>query len=109
MISCRSTIGFLGCREAAQLVIAGAVGGRFDRQRQGRGCHHQARRRRITLPRQDVEHDVAPAQLGRQRFDTGRLDGIEPGLGDCRQDIDELPIAVAVAGEPAADLRQGRR
>ena len=70
---------------------------------------HRARRRRITLSGQDVEHDVAPAQLGRQRLGAGRLDGIEPSLGGGRQDIDELPIAVAVAGEPAADLRQGRR
>ena len=109
MISCRSTIDFLGCRGAARLVIAGAVGGRFDRERQSRRRRHRTRRCRIALPGQNVEHDVAPAQLGRQRLGACCFDGIEPSLGDCRQDIDELPIAVAVAGEPAADLRQGRR
>jgi len=61
------------------------------------------------LPGQDVEHDVAAAQLGYQRLGAGRLDGVEPGLGDRCQNIDELAIAVAVASKPAPDLCQGRR
>ena len=68
-----------------------------------------ARRGGVTLPRQDVEHDVAAAQLGRQRLGAGRLDRIEPGLGNRRQDVDELAIAVVMAGKPPADLRQGWR
>ena len=50
------------------------------------------------------EHDVAPEQPGRQRLGTGRLDGVEPGLGNRGQDIDELAIAVVMAGQPPADL-----
>ena len=93
----------------AQPVVAGAIGRRLDRQRQGRRRRHRPGRIAVALPRQDVEHDVAAAQPGRQRLGTGRLDRIEPGLGHRRQDVDELAIAVVMAGQPAADLRQRRR
>src|SRR5215468_6062435 len=106
MISCRSTVGFLVWRREAQTVIAGAVGCRLDRQRQRRRGCYRLNRDGIALPRQDVEHDVAAEQLGRQRLGTGRLDRIEPGLGHSRQDVDELAIAVVMPGKPAPDLRQ---
>ena len=63
----------------------------------------------VALSRQDVEHDVAAEQPGRQRLAAGRPDGVEPGLGNRCQDIDELAIAVVMAGQPSADLRQRRR
>src|SRR5437868_9330648 len=98
MISCRSTVGLLGRQRTAQLVVAGAIGHRLDRQRQGSRCRYWPGRIDIALPRQDVEYDVAPEQPGRQRLGTGRLDGVEPGLGNRGQDIDELAIAVVMAG-----------
>src|SRR5215471_9364247 len=109
MISCRSTAGFLVWRREAQTVIAGAVGCRLDRQRQRcRGCYRLSRGG-IALPRQDIEHDVAAEQLGRQRLGTRRFDCIEPAPGHSRQDVDELAIAVVMPGEPAPNLRQCRR
>jgi hypothetical protein len=61
---------------------------------------------RAGAARHRVARDVPAARLGRQRPGVGRLDGVEPGLGNCREDVDELAIAVIVAGEPPADLRQ---
>src|SRR5713101_253678 len=118
MISCRSTVFSAGPSSlrvglfegwAAQLVVAGAIGHRLDRQRQRRrGCDRRGRIG-IALPRQDVEHDVAAEESGCERLDTGRLDSVEPGLGNLRQDINKLAIAVVMAGQPPADLRQRRR
>src|SRR5271165_7364229 len=104
MISWRSTVSFLVWQRVAQLVIAGAVGRRLDRQRQRRRGRYRPSRGGIALPRQDVEHDVAAEQLGRQRLGTGRLDRIEPGLGHGCQDVDELAIAVVMPGKLAPDL-----
>src|SRR5216684_4642846 len=118
MISCRSTVFSAGPSSlrvglfegwAAQLVVAGAIGHRLDRQRQRRwGCDRRGRIG-IALPRQDVEHNVAAEQSGCERLGTGRLDSVEPGLGNLRQDIDELAITVVMAGQPPPDLRQRRR
>lgn len=105
MISCRSTAGFLA-EWMAQPVVAGAIGRRLDRQRQGRWGRHRPGRVAFASPGQDVEHHVAAAQLGRQRLGAGRPDGVDPGLGDRRQDVDELAIAVVMAGEATANLRQ---
>ena len=118
MSLCRSTIfspgpSPLGAglfdRRAAQLVVAGAIGHRLDRQRQRRRRCDRSRRIDIAPPCQDVEHDVAAEQSGCERLGAGRLDSVEPGLGNLRQDIDELAIAVVMAGQPPPDLRQRRR
>jgi hypothetical protein len=100
MISCRSTVCFFRQWQMAQPVVSGTIGGRFNLQDQGHRCCHRPRRGDIALPSQDVKDDVAAAQLGRQYLGAGRLDGVEPGLGDRRQDIDELAIAVIMAGKP---------
>jgi hypothetical protein len=84
-----------------QPVIASTIGRPLDRQRR-RGCHRPGRID-VALPRQDVEHDVAAAQPGRQRLAAGRLDRIEPGLCNRRQDVDELAIAIVMPGKPATD------
>src|SRR5271163_3381808 len=104
MILCRSTpsslgAGLLGRQRTTQLVVAGAIGHRLDRQRQGCRRRYRPGRIDIALPRQDVEHDVAAEQPGRECLGTGRLDGIEPGFGNRRQNVDELAIAVVMAGE----------
>src|SRR5260370_32487799 len=67
---------------AAQLAVAGAIGHRLDRQRQRRrGCDRRGRIG-IALPPPDVEHDVAAEQAGCERLRPGRLDSVEPGLGN---------------------------
>jgi hypothetical protein len=71
-------------RPAAQLVVAGAIGARLDRQRQRRrGCDRSGRIG-IAAPRQDVEHDVAAEQPGCKRFrsvpSSWRPNGSEIGL-----------------------------
>ncbi len=89
-------------RRAAQLVVAGAIGHRFDRQRQRRRRCDRSGRIGIALPRQDVEHHIAAKQPSRERLGAGRLDGVEPGFGNLRQDIDELaPSDMAPSSWPA--------
>src|SRR5882672_11268408 len=113
MISCRSTPGSLGVsfldRRVAQLVVAGAIGRRLDRQRQGRRGRHWPGRVNVALARQDVEYDVAAEELGRKSLGAGCLDRVETGLGNRSQNVDELAVAVAMAGQPTPDLRQCRR
>jgi hypothetical protein len=106
MISCRSTVCFLAWRRMTQPVIAGAVGRGLDHQSQSGWRRHWPWRVGIALSCQDVEHDVTTEKLSRQRLGTGRFDRVEPCLGDRRQNIDELAIAVVMPGKPAPDLRQ---
>ena len=59
-VPCRSMVGVFG-RRAAQLVVAGAIGHRFDRQRQKRSASRPARVGRHREPRtqEDIEQRLA--------------------------------------------------
>src|SRR5207302_11218764 len=85
MISCRSTVGLLGRQRTAQLVVAGTIGYRLDRQGQRSRRCYRPRAIDIALSRQDVEHDFAAGLSGRECLGTWRLGRVEPGFGYRRQ------------------------
>ena len=92
-----------------QTVVAIAVRGGLDGefQRIGYLQRRDGRRRRRSM--QEI-HDVrARGDLFIERHGAGFGDGIQAVEGDHREHLNELPIAVGVAGEPLAQASHGRR
>ena len=92
-----------------QAVVALTVGNRLVMKLQALRRRDGRRRRRLALPGEDVEHDVARDARGAhdgaagaalERLGTGRLDRLQPILQHRREHLDELPVAVVVAREP---------
>ena len=92
-----------------QPIVAIAVGGRLDGQFQCIGYLERCHGRRRCRPMQEI-HDVrARGDLFIKRHGAGLGDGIQAIEGDHREHLNELPIAVGVAGEPLAQASHGRR
>ena len=53
----------------------------------------------LTLPSQDVEHDIGGMDAVGDRLGTGRLDGRQTVGQNSVEDVDHLPIAIVGAGE----------
>ena len=93
-----------------QAVVATAVGNWLVAKLQALGRRDVRRRRRLALPGEDVEHDVARDARGAhdvgaagaavERLGTGRVHRLQPVLLNRREHLDELPVAVVAAGEP---------
>jgi hypothetical protein len=82
-----------------QPIVAIAVGGRLDGEFQRIGYLQRRHGRRRRRPMQEI-HDVrARGDLFIKRHGAGLGDGIQAIEGDHREHLNELPIAVGVAGE----------
>jgi hypothetical protein len=94
---------------AQQPVIAVAVGGRLKGQFQRLGNLQRDDGRRHRRPMQAVHHVFAADDLILQRRRARLGDCLQAVEGDHREDFHELPVAVAVFGEPFAQARHRSR
>src|SRR6516164_5567422 len=84
-----------------EVVVAGTIGDRRMAKRQcGRG-QDVGWWSRLTLPSQDVEHDIGGMDAVAKRFNTSRFHSRQP-IGQYRvEDVDHLAIAILSAGQLA--------
>ena len=96
-----------GCARAQQLVIAIAVGGRFDGQSERLGYLQRCDAERVGHPMQQV-HDVRAANhLLLERRGAGVAHGVKAVDRHHGEDFDELAVTIGVLGQALAKARHG--
>jgi len=57
----------------------------------------------LTLPSQDVEHDIGGMNAVSDRLGTGRFDGRQAVAENRAEHVDHLTVAIMTAGQPPPD------